>query len=61
MGDINSAKNAAVCLENLSWQVADRVLASNPLVVIPLGAAAKEHGPHFPSSVKFFYTSSNYM
>lgn len=48
MGDINSAKNTAVCLENLSWQAAERILAENPVVVIPLGAAAKEHGPHLP-------------
>jgi creatinine amidohydrolase len=37
-----------VKLETLSWIEAEHAFASNPLVVIPLGAAAKEHGPHLP-------------
>jgi len=37
-----------VKLETLSWIEAERWFASNPVVVIPLGAAAKEHGPHLP-------------
>jgi creatinine amidohydrolase len=37
-----------VKLETLSWIEAEQWFASNPLVVIPLGAAAKEHGPHLP-------------
>jgi creatinine amidohydrolase len=35
-------------LELLSWQQAERAFADDPVVVIPLGAAAKEHGPHLP-------------
>ena len=37
-----------VKLETLSWIEAERWFASNPVVVIPLGAAAKEHDPHLP-------------
>ena len=37
-----------VKLENLNWIEAERHFADNPVVVIPLGAAAKEHGPHLP-------------
>ena len=37
-----------VKLETLSWIEAERFFATDPVVVIPLGAAAKEHGPHLP-------------
>ena len=37
-----------VKLESLSWVEAERCFAANPVVVMPLGAAAKEHGPHLP-------------
>ena len=33
-------------LEDIPWQKAERVLTREAVVVIPLGAAAKEHGPH---------------
>lgn len=35
-------------LEKLSWLEADSLLNAESIVVIPLGAAAKEHGPHLP-------------
>ena len=35
-----------ILLEELTWQQAERVLTPDAVVVIPLGAAAKEHGPH---------------
>ena len=35
-----------VLLEDLTWQQAEKVLTPEAIVVIPLGAAAKEHGPH---------------
>ena len=38
--------NKGVLLENLTWQQAEKTLTPNTVVVIPLGAAAKEHGPH---------------
>jgi creatinine amidohydrolase len=37
---------AGVLLENLSWVEAEASLTSDSIVVIPLGAALKEHGPH---------------
>jgi creatinine amidohydrolase len=37
---------AAVFLENLTWVEAESALNPNTIVVFPLGAAAKEHGPH---------------
>ncbi len=37
-----------VKLETLSWIEAERWFAADPVVVIPLGAAAKQHGPHLP-------------
>jgi creatinine amidohydrolase len=35
-----------VLLENLTWVEAEKILKPDTVVVIPLGAAAKEHGPH---------------
>ncbi|MBY0404844.1 MAG: creatininase family protein [Cyanobacteria bacterium] len=33
-------------LEDLTWQEAEKLLSSDAIIVIPLGASAKEHGPH---------------
>ncbi|MBS2018921.1 MAG: creatininase family protein [Deltaproteobacteria bacterium] len=33
-------------LRDLTWLEAEKVLRSETIVVIPIGAAAKEHGPH---------------
>jgi creatinine amidohydrolase len=35
-----------VLLEDLTWVEAEKVLTPDTVVVIPIGAAAKEHGPH---------------
>lgn len=35
-----------VLLEDLTWQQAEPLLTPDTVVVIPIGAAAKEHGPH---------------
>ena len=40
------AKKAGVFLEKLSWDEAEKVLRADQVVVIPLGAEAKEHGQH---------------
>jgi creatinine amidohydrolase len=40
------AQNKGVLLENLTWQEAEKALKPETVVVIPLGPAAKEHGPH---------------
>lgn len=42
----NSAPPRGILLEDLTWQQAESVLTRNTVVVVPLGAAAKEHGPH---------------
>jgi creatinine amidohydrolase len=33
-------------LEDLTWQEAERALTADAVVVLPIGASAKEHGPH---------------
>lgn len=38
--------HAGAVLEELTWQQAEPLLGAETLVVIPIGAAAKEHGPH---------------
>src|ERR1700730_2576044 len=40
------APNKGTLLEDLTWVEAERVLKEETLVVIPLGAQSKEHGPH---------------
>lgn len=37
-----------VKLEQLTWVEAAKWLRRDPVVVLPLGAAAKQHGPHLP-------------
>jgi creatinine amidohydrolase len=42
----NHAAAKGVLLEDLTWVEAEKVLTPQTVVVIPLGAEAKEHGPH---------------
>lgn len=35
-----------ILLEDLTWQEAEKVLTPDTIVVIPIGAESKEHGPH---------------
>jgi creatinine amidohydrolase len=35
-----------ILLEDLTWQEAEQVLRPDAIVVIPIGAGSKEHGPH---------------
>jgi creatinine amidohydrolase len=42
------AEAKGVLLEELSWPEAERALGPLSIAVFPLGAAAKEHGPHLP-------------
>lgn len=39
-------RRKGIQLEDLSWQQAELVLQTDTVVVIPLGAQSKEHGPH---------------
>jgi len=41
-----SRPTTGVLLENLTWVEAEKVLTPDTVVVIPLGAQSKEHGPH---------------
>lgn len=41
---------ASVRLEDLTWKEAAAVLTPQAIVLIPLGAASKEHGPHLKLS-----------
>lgn len=40
--------NTGVWLEDLTWPEAKACLEAGALVVVPVGAAAKAHGPHLP-------------
>ncbi|MEK7727797.1 MAG: creatininase family protein [candidate division KSB1 bacterium] len=40
------SQSRGVLLENLTWLEAEKLLTPETIVVIPIGAAAKEHGPH---------------
>ena len=40
--------SGSVRIANLPWTEAQRVLDTATIVVIPIGAEAKEHGPHLP-------------
>src|SRR5581483_6674494 len=40
------AADRGVLLENLTWPEAEKVLRPETVVVIPIGAESKEHGPH---------------
>lgn len=39
-------RTKGILLEDLTWIEAEKILTPSTVVVIPLGAAAKEHGPH---------------
>jgi len=41
-----AAAKRGVLLENLTWVEAEKRLTPDAVVVIPLGAGSKEHGPH---------------
>jgi creatinine amidohydrolase len=43
---MSTAATPGVLLEDLTWLEAEKILRPESVVVIPLGAAAKEHGPH---------------
>lgn len=42
------AQTPGVHLGNLTWPAALERLSRSPVVVVPFGAGAKEHGPHLP-------------
>ena len=46
-------ENKAIFLEDISWTKAREILNAESVIVIPLGAGSKEHGPHLPLSTDF--------
>jgi creatinine amidohydrolase len=48
------AADKGILLENLTWVEAERVLRPETVVVIPIGAESKEHGPHLPLRTDFY-------
>ena len=42
------AQSPGAYLGDLSWPEAERRYAESPIVILPFGAGAKEHGPHMP-------------
>lgn len=48
-----------VRLEDLTWLEAEKLLTPETVVVIPIGASAKEHGPHL--KLKNDYTLAEYL
>ena len=43
---VAQARSKGILLEDLTWIEAEKVLNERTVVVLPLGAASKEHGPH---------------
>jgi len=41
-----ATRQKGILLEDLTWQEAETYLRRETVVVIPIGAASKEHGPH---------------
>src|ERR1700736_1982263 len=41
-----TAKETGILLEELTWQEAEKVLRPDTIIIIPVGAESKEHGPH---------------
>ena len=47
-GHAARARGGSVRIETLPWTEAQALLDSGTIVIIPLGAQSKEHGPHLP-------------
>jgi creatinine amidohydrolase len=54
----NFAQQKGVVLEDLTWVEAEKALTPRTVVVIPIGAESKEHGPHL--KLKTDYTEAQY-
>ena len=44
----SNADTPGAYLGDLSWPEAERRFSESPVVIVPFGAGAKEHGPHLP-------------
>lgn len=45
---VSFADTPGAYLGDLSWPEAEKRFAISPIVIVPFGAGAKEHGPHLP-------------
>lgn len=45
-GDVKTTPRRGHLLESMTWLAAKDVLTPDAVVVVPIGAASKEHGPH---------------
>ena len=52
-------QSPGILLENLTWMEAEKILTPDTVVVIPLGAESKEHGPHL--KLKNDFTMAEYL
>ena len=43
-----ASRKRGIVLADLNWTEAEKLFGADRVVLIPLGAAAKEHGPHLP-------------
>ncbi len=48
LADLGAAQTPGGFLGELTWPEAEERVPAAPLVIIPFGAGAKEHGPHLP-------------
>lgn len=53
------ARPEGVLLEDVSWVEAEKILTPETVVVLPLGAESKEHGPHL--KLKNDYVMAEYL
>jgi creatinine amidohydrolase len=44
---------ASVYLEHLTWVEAEKAFQEIPIVLLPIGASLKEHGPHLPLNTDY--------
>jgi creatinine amidohydrolase len=47
-GSLAAAQSPGAYLGELTWTEAEARIAATPVVILPFGAGAKEHGPHLP-------------
>lgn len=53
LGAAETGEKPGAYLGNLTWVEAAKRIKEAPLVIIPFGAGAKEHGPHLPMNADF--------
>lgn len=57
-GQKKKTEQKAIYLEEISWSIAKPLLTPDAVIVIPLGAGSKEHGPHLPLSTDYIQAES---